>query len=385
MNILLISRFINSTTGGVPYVNSLIAKFLAETGNNLYVISNKIQEIEYTPQKNMKIIYLQTYTTKDVPKWKTKDKLHYIFSGVIKGYSIIKNEKIDLIISHTNQPSIVGWILSSLTSLPHIVTIHGTDSLNPEYLKEWAKQKGNSKWKSKIGYQITKAVFKLNYTAIHAVSETVKDDLIRIGVTKPIFVIHNGIPLEPPLNREIKQNQFIIISRLEFFKNIQVVINAIKILKESYPNLKLIILGDGSYRSNLEKLTDELDLKNNVLFKGYISGIEKKIFLSESQALVFPSLSEGFGMVILEAYMQKKPVLISNIRPLTDIVENEKTGLIVAQNNEKFWADTIEKIIKEPQKTSNMGHYCREFLEQNYSLELISEKFLKMCKEVIMK
>jgi glycosyltransferase involved in cell wall biosynthesis len=149
--------------------------------------------------------------------------------------------------------------------------------------------------------------------------------------------------------------------------------------------LKLIILGDGSYRSNLEKLTDELDLKNNVLFKGYISGIEKKIFLSESQALVFPSLSEGFGMVILEAYMQKKPVLISNIRPLTDIVENEKTGLIVAQNNEKFWADTIEKIIKEPQKTSNMGHYCREFLEQNYSLELISEKFLKMCKEVIMK
>lgn len=333
----------------------------------------------------MKAMYLKTQTTQDVSHWKSIDKLRYIFSALIKGYSIIKNEKIDIIISHTNQPSLVGWILSSLTSIPHVVTIHATDSLNKKYLEEWAKQKGNSRWKAKLGYQMTKTIFKLNYTAIHTVSEAIKDDLIRIGVTKPIFVIHNAIPIEKHQQTTSKPFQFIIISRLEFFKNVQTAIKAIKIVKKSYPDVKLIILGDGSYRPNLEKLTEELGIKENVIFKGYLSGQEKKKLLSESQALLFPSLSEGFGMVILEAFEQKKPVLISNIRPLTDIVEHGKTGLIVSKDDVTSWANTMENILKDPEHATQMGESARDVLEKNYTLDLMAKKILKLYESFIIK
>jgi len=156
-----------------------------------------------------------------------------------------------------------------------------------------------------------------------------------------------------------------------------------KISKEKFPKIILIIIGKGPYRDNLERLVDQNNLQNNVIFKGHVSEEEKNNLISTSQALVFPSLFEGFGLVILEAFMQKKPILVSDVRPLSDIVSHKETGLVIPAHDEKEWVKAIESIIQEPIKASRMGQEGRIVLEQDYTLHKMEKLILNMYRDVL--
>ena len=383
MNILLLSRYITPDTGGGEYVISLMAELVAKKGNMIWVISNKIEGTRSPQHKNLKIIFLLSQTIQDVKHWKQKNKLLYSLLAIKNGLSIIRKEKIDIIHSHPNQPAIVGWILSLITRKPHIITIHDIQSLKQEYLEEWVKQKGNSKFKAKIASTLTKIIHKLNYTAIHTVSENTRDDLIKLGIKKPIYVIHNAIPIHEPENIETVPFQFVHISRLEFHKNLQVVIRCIPIVKKFFPNILLLVIGEGGYRDTLEKLVVSLNLQKNVIFKGHVSDNEKKFMLSSSNALLFPSLHEGFGMVILEAFAQRKPVIVSRIRPMSDIVEHERTGLVVSPHDEKAWANSILYLLQYPKEASKMGENGRNVIEEKYCLEFMSNQIMQMYSDIM--
>ena len=205
---------------------------------------------------------------------------------------------------------------------------------------------------------------------------------MKFSAKKPFYVIHNAIPVDTKENVETNPLQFISISRLTFYKNVQVVIKSMKILKKSFPNIVLVIVGDGPHRKNLENLVTELDLQNNITFKGHVSEEIKNKLLSSSQALVFPSLFEGFGLVILEAFARKKPVLVSRVRPLTDIVEHNKTGFTLSPHDENEWAKAMEYLLKEPEHASKMGQAGRKILEEKYNLEIMQQRIFEMYNDV---
>jgi len=107
--------------------------------------------------------------------------------------------------------------------------------------------------------------------------------------------------------------------------------------------------------------------------------------LSESSALLFPSLIEGFGLVILESFQQKRPVLVSDIPPMSDIVENNMTGLVIDPHNERKWADAIIGLIKNPLESERMGKNGNDILEAKYSQELFYENLVNMYNDVLTK
>lgn len=231
---------------------------------------------------------------------------------------------------------------------------------------------------------IRKISVKLNCTAVHAVSEATRDDLIKLGEKKPIFVIHNAIPIPNQVEKpQVNQFQLVHISRLVYYKNVDIVLKALKIVKKTFPNVSLVIVGDGPYKKNLEKMVSELSLQQNIIFKSHVSEKEKQELIATSQALVFPSLHEGFGLVILEAFAQKRPVLVSNVRPMSDIVEHGKTGFVVSPQDENEWAKAIELIIQYPERTSRMGVNGRCVLEVKYSIETMKNNLIKMYEESI--
>ena len=154
-------------------------------------------------------------------------------------------------------------------------------------------------------------------------------------------------------------------------------------LKQKFPKNNLVIIGKGPYRPQLEKLVSQANLQKNVTFKGHISEDEKNHLIASSQALVFPSWFEGFGLVILEAFMQKKPVLVSDVRPLSDIVENKKTGLVISPNNEKEWAKAIEYILSDQNNAKKMGTSGREELEVKYTIDSMGKRIYKMYEDQV--
>ena len=381
MNILLLSyHFLPGFEGSTSLI-TIIADLLAKSGHKVWVITHKFEGIEYKTHPNIKIVFVSSELFFGENKTSLLKTIRFTLAAIRAGLKIIKKEKIDIIHSNAIAAPAGGW-LSYLSSKKHIMLIHDLYSVDPNFWKEWKKQEGNSSFNVLLGKLLEKVYVNSRFAAIHTVSEASKDDLVKFGVKKPIFVIHNAIPIKEAETTKINQYQFVCVGRLVFYKNIQVVINAVILLKEKFPKINLIIIGKGPYRNKLEKLMKQNNLQENITFKGHVSNNEKNKLISSSQALVFPSLFEGFGLVILEAFMQKKPVLVSNVRPLSDIVEHEKTGLVIPAHDEKEWAKAIERILDEQENASKMGITGRIVLEEKYTLEKMNDSILKMYAEI---
>lgn len=385
MKILLLSQFFSTTKGGGEHVFSVISKSLANDGHKIWVITNEIKGEKYPIHENIKIIKVSPrleYQGGLPPGF--NDNLRYAFNAIRKGFSIIKKEKIDIIHSNNFAPALAGSLLSSLTRIPHITTIHDVFSLcGKDYWKKWGKQTNISKLNVLLAPFFEKMMIRIKINAIHTVSDATKNDLEKFGAKKPIYVIPNSIEFNNVNIVESEPFQFVYVGRLVFYKNLEIIIKAIKIVKESYPDIKLIIVGDGPYRKNLEKFVFELKLNKNIEFMGYVSTDEKIKQIATSQALMFPSLCEGFGLVILEAFSQRKAVLVSDLPPLSNIVSHKKTGLVIPPHNEQEWANAMLSIIREPEKSQSMGLEGRKVLEEQYNPEKMKEKILQMYHENI--
>jgi len=382
VNVLLLTQFFTPTIGGGEVVFCNIAKAMADDGNHVWVIANKIKDETYLSHKNIKIIFVPPLLEhRGGFSTKFADNIIYCFWAVVKSFSVIRKEKIKIIHSNNFAPALAGSIISFFTSKPHITVIHDVCSLYKDFWKIERKQKNIPKLNSIIGPFFEKIIIKLKCSAIHTVSDTSKSDLIEFGAKKPIYVIPNAMYFGQIKTSKVNPLQFIFLGRLLHYKNVEVVIKGINILKKNYPNVTLLIVGSGPNKENLEKLVANLNLHDNIIFKGQLSEEEKNELISSSISIVFPSLLEGFGLVILEAFAFKKAILVSNVPPLSDIVEHGITGYVISPHDEKEWAKAMEKIIKEPEKTTMMGEAGRKVLDEKYDPKIMGKNVRKMYND----
>lgn len=278
MNVLLLTQFFSTTRGGGEYLFSLIAENLARNGHKVWIITNKIIGEKYTSNENITIIFVKPdleYKGGLPPGF--LDNITYSINTIRRGLKTIKNEKIDIVHSNNFAPALAGAMLSSLTSKPHITTIHDIFSLcGKNYWNMWGKQSGISKLNVWLAPFFEKLMIKLKGNCIHTVSEATREDLVKYGARKPIYVIHNSIETNVIINTTTKPLQFVYVGRLVFYKNIEVVIRAINIVKKMQPKIKLVIIGSGPHRSSLEELVKKLDIQSNIDFRGYVSSEEKQ-------------------------------------------------------------------------------------------------------------
>ena len=385
MKVLLLTQFFSSTKGGGEYVFSLMAKMLADSDHEVWVITNQIKDEMYTSHQNIKIVFVPPFLEyKGGLPPGFGDNLTYTLNTIRKGMLMIKKEKIDIIHSNNFAPALAGSILSTLTGRPHITTVHDVFSLcGKNYWKLWGKQSNISRLNVTLAPYFEKMIVKLRCNAIHTVSDATKEDLLKIGAKKPVYVIPNTIEIHDSKVSEYNSHQFVYVGRLVFYKNLEVVIKAMDIVRQKYPESTLLIVGDGPHRRDLEKLVDQLNLQKNVKFTGFVSNDEKLRLLSISGALVFPSLCEGFGLVILEAFSQNKPVLVSNIRPMSDIVTHEKNGYVLDPHDEHIWAKHLIKITENPSEVSILGKNGNKLLAQLYDQKSTYQRVTSMYDEVL--
>jgi len=119
-----------------------------------------------------------------------------------------------------------------------------------------------------------------------------------------------------------------------------------------------------------------------VKFVGYVKKEEKERLIRESNAFVFPSLLEGFGLVILEAFEQKVPVIVSDLRPMSDIVTHNETGYVLDPKNENQWADYLLKLVKNKGESERMGKNGNAILKNNYNPDFMYQKIIEMYENV---
>lgn len=367
--------------GGGEYIFFQWARELSKRGHKIVTITQMIKGMNDHEEIDGIEIYRvgPAIEYKGVLPPEIFENIGYVINAIAKGVTILARNDIDVIHSNTYAPALAGQICSNLFRKPHVITFHDICSLKrKDFWVKWASQKGIAASVAVIGPLIEKIVLKLSATLLHTVSETSKRDLLAYKIKKDIIVIPNGVSLEDYDtigSSDTSDNiQAIYVGRLVFYKNIETIIRALKKVILKIPNAKLIIVGDGPQKTLLKNEEEKLSLTKNIVFTGRVPHKEKVELLKKSSFLVLPSLVEGFGITIIEAYACQKPVLVSEVMPLPEIVENKKDGFTIPPFDYNMWAEKMVYLLDNPHTAQEMGMHGRIKVEQQYTVKRVVDQ-----------
>jgi len=390
MNILFFCQlYPPAIYGGGEYIFFQYAKELAKRGHKVITIAQRLKGTSDFEQIEGINVFrtgssIEYHGVLPVSLRRNSD---YLMNATVKGISIIVENKIDVIHSNTYIPALAGCVCAQLFRKPHVITFHDVYFLRREtFWDSWSSQGNSSGLVSLAGSSVEKLLLKLPKTVYHTVSETSKEDLLYSKV-RDVVVVPNGIDIsEYSGTDEVKRDDFqvIFIGRLVFYKNLDTVIRAFKKVVAKIDKAKLVIVGDGPMRSRWEALVTSIGLNEHVTFAGNIPHEEKVRLLKRSSFLVFPSVVEGFGIVVLEAFACNKPALVSEVKPLTEIVENGEDGYLVSPFDADAWAEKMIDLLSAPNKAAEMGVRGRKKLEQNYTIPKVVDKLEELYSQIAM-
>ncbi len=170
------------------------------------------------------------------------------------------------------------------------------------------------------------------------------------------------------------------LGRLNASKGFQHLIIAMEKVISELPNAVLLIAGAGPFKKSLQDLIEQNELSGNVRLVGRVSEEIKAALYARSDVVVFPSLEEPFGLVILEALAMKKPVVAFNTDSSVEIIENEVDGLLVPLASEDKLAEAIihvltDRVLREKLIQNGIGKAA------NFSWTDITQKYTKIYCE----
>lgn len=155
--------------------------------------------------------------------------------------------------------------------------------------------------------------------------------------------------------------KFLYVGRLSREKNLELLANAFISLTDSGPASNLILVGDGPYRKELEE-----KLKGYpALFTGFLSGEELSQAYASADVFVFPSTTDTFGNVVLEAQASGLPVIVSDQGGPKELIKDGLSGFIVKANNAAALIDAMQFFLADRQVAMRMGGQARRFIEDN--------------------
>jgi len=278
--------------------------------------------------------------------------------------------KIDIIHSHVSYPAgYIAYVLSKEFKLPYMITEH----MGPFPFKSYINNKNILK---KIIISIE------NADKVIAVSKSLKKDINKHIPNKQIEVVPNFIDESKYVISEIKKDKivFLTIGSLGNQKGIDLLINAIALVKDLIKDAKFIIIGDGPNKSEYKKLVNELKISNLIEFKGTI--LRDKIVneFNKCDIFVLPSRHESFGIVYIEALAMGRPIIATKCGG-PEMIVNDLNGLLINTDNIDSLSKAIIYMYHNYQKYSN--EIIREDFMHRFSKESTVQKYKKIYKEVI--
>jgi len=185
------------------------------------------------------------------------------------------------------------------------------------------------------------------------------ENIIQKSTRSKIFIIPNGINLEDiqKINSYEKKDHpaIFFLGYLTKGKGVEDLIKAIQLVKIKFDNVKLYIGGIGPYMTKLQKLVQDLNLKENVTFLGLLDGKEKFAYMKSMDIFVLPSYWESFPIVLLEAMACGKSIITTNVGGNPHAVINDANGFLVKPGDCYELSEKIIKLLNDKDLIKKMG------------------------------
>jgi len=288
----------------------------------------------------------------------------------------------------------ISWLVTRFLRIPYYLSAHGSEILDTQNIKNPLK------------HQVRKRLRWLKLTtlrgarAIFAVSEYTRQLIISQGVSpNKVFRIPNGVdssrfrPMEDVDWVRIRHNLggrkvILTLGRLDDYKGHDTVIRALPQVFKEVPQAVYLIVGRGPERRYLERLAEEAEVANHVIFAGYVPNEEVSSYYNACDLFVMVSREdekdfEGFGLVYLEANACRKPVIGGDSGGVHDAIIHERTGLLVEPQDADAVAQAIIRLLRDPPEAQRLGENGRRRVEDELDWVHVTRQMLAIMKRAV--
>ncbi|MEL6440946.1 MAG: glycosyltransferase family 4 protein [Cyanobacteria bacterium J06621_8] len=273
--------------------------------------------------------------------------------GALGGQLLEKNQDFELIHAHDWLVGDAAIALKHTFRLPIVATIHATEygryngihNIRQQYINGKEKLLAHEAWRIIVCSQYMQQ-------EIQRVFQSPKDK---------IDVVFNGIrPEKKRHTKQFDQIQFrrrfandkekiiYYVGRMTYEKGVSVLLNAApKVIEAMGGNVKIIIIGGGD-TSSIQQQAKSLGISERCYFTGFMSDADLDIFQTIADCAVFPSLYEPFGIVALESFAARVPVVVSDTGGLPEVVQHNLTGIVTRANDPESLTWGILEVLQNP-------------------------------------
>jgi glycosyltransferase involved in cell wall biosynthesis len=294
-----------------------------------------------------------------------RGKKFFFFKAILDFQRVVKSEKPDILVTYLIYADFFGRIFGRLFGIRKIICSI-LSSLDEKKYLPWL---------------ILNTVTSPLVTYFTTISESLKELYSKKWLISPkkIINIYTGINIED-FNKtvdisekkeelKIPPKNYVIgcIGKLREEKGQKYLLEAIPKVLKVFPSLTLILVGGGNQRVPLEKLANDLGIKEKVLFLGDRQDVPE--ILKILDIFINPSFFEGMSIAILEAMASKCPIIASDIPPNREIVKNKKSGILVPAKDSRGLSEAIIGLLKNPDLRKKYGEETFSTAKTKFSIQ----------------
>lgn len=306
-------------------------------------------------ERNLKVFDIKGKRWKELPR--------IVFDLV----RLIRKERFDIVHLHMLQATSIGGLAARIAGHSKVViTKHHTfeSSKQPPFVKK------------------LETLFTKNADCIAAISEYVRDDMIALSVpAEKISIICNGTDVnafderarEEPKSRFPDSPVLGTVGSLTERKGHEYLFKAMPIIAKQFPNVCLLVVGEGPEKESLKKLADEFGLESTIIMVGFQENVAP--LLKQLDLYVHPSIHEPFGIAILEAMTAGKCVVATAVEGIPEIVIEGESGFLVPPEDPAKLAEVICRALNNIDKIREMGANGRKRVEKVFNIESTVGKY----------
>ncbi len=388
MKVCLITYEFPPQIGGEAVYASGLASALDDLGAEVTVITTSEKSIAISYEENLKIIRL--------PKARVLPKMYSFSLYANKILESNMTGKIDIIHNTSDYNEI---ITPRRKKIPVIATIHHpyaqerriykANSNNIDYLKYALHRKINYlEFNSKIlCKRADRLIAVSNYTARSVIEEygiqpnkiSVIPNAVDINTFNPDI---DGTEFRKKLNIE-SEKVILFVGRLDFQKGIEYLISAFSKIIIDFPELKLIVVGDGPLKNHVRAVISKYNLSESIFLLGRVDTKDLPKIYAACDLFVVPSLMEGFGIVYLEAMACGKACIGTNIGGVEDVIADGRTGLLVPPADPTSIYLAIKSLLSDEDTLMRFGKEGRKRVLENFTWEKVAAQTLDVYKKAL--
>lgn len=271
---------------------------------------------------------------------------------------ILREGDFDVVHTHSSKAGILGRLAAWRLGVPVVVhTVHG-QAFHPY----------QSRWRNRLYIALERSAARRCHH-IFAVAQAMVDQCVAAGIADRDFysVVYSGMDLEPYIRAErdlemrarlgIPDDAVVVgkIARLFELKGHDALLSAVPRLAESVPSLRVLLVGDGDQRAELERMASELGIAERVVFAGLVPPSDIPSYVAQMDVLAHFSLREGLPRAVVQALAAGVPAVAYELDGTPEVVQTGQTGILCPPLDRVAAENALLALLRNPEARRKMG------------------------------